>query len=256
MYSSFPSKSLVKVTSDVTGQIINAAQQTTLQTTGTWPRKYNPWWNKECVPTRTQQKKKLKHGELVRKQRGRFGQRMCPPWAALYQKKRPGIDSTKFKGTAGVSWFPFSTLPLHHWKIRLAFLGSTFILCPDHLTIPIFSFKLLKCLAEQHNLVTMGSNTASYNRPFTQCELEMDLHIIKLAAPGPDGLHYKMLRNLSPKALESLLYFFNSFLEKACFPVAWRRESEAWSWVKIHLCLLVTGRSLYPAALGKHMKHL
>ena len=75
------------------------------------------------------------------------------------------------------------------------------------------TFVQLKARAERQRLVLSGGNSASYNQPFTRCELEMALNVTKLSAPGPDGIHYEMLRRLSPESLENLLLLFNLLWE-------------------------------------------
>ena len=53
------------------------------------------------------------------------------------------------------------------------------------------------------------------------CELEVALAAKKQSAPGPDRIHYEMLRHLSPASLSHLLRYFNHLWREAAFSCCW-----------------------------------
>ena len=71
------------------------------------------------------------------------------------------------------------------------------------------SFQRHKLQAERKAVPTSGGLQEPYNCPFTLYELQMALHLSKQTAPGPDGIHYKMLQHLHLSTQERVLYLFN-----------------------------------------------
>lgn len=53
-------------------------------------------------------------------------------------------------------------------------------------------------------------------------KLQLVLHSSKRTAPGPYGIHYKMLQYLHPSTLELVLYLFNRIWLQGCFPLPWK----------------------------------
>uniref|UniRef100_A0A0K8RDZ0 Putative outcast ele5 orf2-h 1e-60-j 4 n=1 Tax=Ixodes ricinus TaxID=34613 RepID=A0A0K8RDZ0_IXORI len=51
---------------------------------------------------------------------------------------------------------------------------------------------------------------------------ELKVAAKKQSAPGPDKIHYEMLRHLSPESLCHLLTFFNHLWKQAAFPQCWK----------------------------------
>lgn len=62
----------------------------------------------------------------------------------------------------------------------------------------------------------------SYNAPFSITELEESLRKSKNTSPGPDEIHYDMIRHLHPTALEYLLALFNHIWQEGKLPNSWR----------------------------------
>lgn len=69
---------------------------------------------------------------------------------------------------------------------------------------------------------TSGGVREAYNQPLTRHELEMVLRSTKPSAPGPDGIHYRMLTHLHPSTLLLILYLFNRVWQEGRFPLAWK----------------------------------
>ena len=61
-----------------------------------------------------------------------------------------------------------------------------------------------------------------YNRPITEGELARELEKVKDSAPGPDGIHYSMLKNLAPSGKQFLLEILNKIFSTGKMPKAWK----------------------------------
>ena len=67
-------------------------------------------------------------------------------------------------------------------------------------------------------------NNAAYNKQFTTKDLISVLQKVKDSAPGEDGVHYKMLKNLPHHAKEHLVKIFNKFFKDTYFPPNWSKS--------------------------------
>ncbi len=76
-------------------------------------------------------------------------------------------------------------------------LGTHFSLvsCGSHLPP---QFILLKAAREQNPITFTLSSDYSYNAPFSIAELSSALQSCKNTCEGPDGVHYQMLKHLTP----------------------------------------------------------
>lgn len=61
-----------------------------------------------------------------------------------------------------------------------------------------------------------------YNEPFSSHELEAALSGSKNTAPGPDNVHYELLRHLSLEAKHVLLEIYNKIWTTGIYPDSWR----------------------------------
>jgi potassium voltage-gated channel Eag-related subfamily H protein 8 len=64
-----------------------------------------------------------------------------------------------------------------------------------------------------------------YNVPFTQRELQSALSAVGNTSPGPDRVHYFMLKNLPDHAQEYLLLLYNKLWSTKYFPPEWRKAT-------------------------------
>ena len=64
-------------------------------------------------------------------------------------------------------------------------------------------------------------NNEEYNNPFNLDELNDTISNSHDTATGPDEIHYKMLKHLPPKSLQTLLDIFNDIWETGKFPENW-----------------------------------
>lgn len=225
----------------VTEQILRAAQQSIPQTSGNVPKKCKPWWNKECATTRADQnrawgrfrryptssnfvefKRRKAKARWTRKQaKWKSWMKYLSSLTSFVPAKEAWDRYRKVNGDYRCFAIPTFNAPSSSLKDIGNILGEHFYNSSSSANYSV-TFGQLKARAERQKLVMSGGNLASYNQPFTRCELEMALNVTKLSAPGPDGIHYEMLRHLSSDSLENLLLFFNLLWEKACFPQAWK----------------------------------
>ena len=66
-----------------------------------------------------------------------------------------------------------------------------------------------------------SKNEEDYNRPFSMEELNHALYEAKDSSPGPDDIHYQMLKHLPEKHLEMLLNTMNKVWLKGMYPKSW-----------------------------------
>ena len=86
-------------------------------------------------------------------------------------------------------------------------------------------FQRIKNRQERHPLIFQSDNTEPYNQPFSMDELRTALGKAHDTAPGPDQIHYQILRHLPGASLQCLLKVFNNILETGKFPPSWREAT-------------------------------
>lgn len=67
-------------------------------------------------------------------------------------------------------------------------------------------------------------NIEFYSSDFTIEELNWNLSRTSNTAPGPDGVHYEMLKHLPIHAKQSLVQIFNKFWKETFFPIEWSKS--------------------------------
>lgn len=92
----------------------------------------------------------------------------------------------------------------------------------DHYT---HTFQEYKNKLERHALNFQSGNTEHYNQPFSMIELQCALVKAHDTAPGPDNVHYQMLKHLPDAALCTLLKIFNNIWETDNFPPSWSKAT-------------------------------
>ena len=83
------------------------------------------------------------------------------------------------------------------------------------------SFKRTRERLEQNEPV-FGDQETEYNVPLSMEELKEALSKCKDTSPGPDEIHYAMIRHLHPSALQTTLKLFNKIWQEGTIPDAWR----------------------------------
>lgn len=106
-----------------------------------------------------------------------------------------------------------------------------------------------------------------YNEEISMTEIWQALSKSKNSAPGPDGIHYQMLKRMHPTAVAAMLSLFNKVWNTHQFPVKWRTTtvlaflkpgkppSEPASYRPITLSSCV-GKLLEKIVNGRLMRHL
>ena len=79
-----------------------------------------------------------------------------------------------------------------------------------------------KLLSEKEKLNFQSDNTESYNAPFTLKELKAALDKAHNTCPGPDDIHYQILKHLPITTLQILLNIYNYIWTTGIFPNSWR----------------------------------
>lgn len=87
-------------------------------------------------------------------------------------------------------------------------------------------FQNLKQKLEKHeqNIFSNSHPSECYNSKITLWELETALNSVRGSSPGPDDIHYDMLKNLNTISKKYILEFFNVILKSGKFPKKWRKS--------------------------------
>ena len=87
------------------------------------------------------------------------------------------------------------------------------------------AFQQLREKEERTPIGFTSNNEEPYNEVFTMEELSSALSRTKDTTPGPDQVHYKMLKYLSQPAKLYLLQMFNKFWIESYFPEQWKNAT-------------------------------
>jgi len=80
------------------------------------------------------------------------------------------------------------------------------------------NFQKYKTQAEQHTIYCTSDNSESYNHPIQLEELKDAINSSKDSTPGPDNIHYQLLKHLRPCSLQLLSSIFNHYWTTDTFP--------------------------------------
>jgi len=87
------------------------------------------------------------------------------------------------------------------------------------------AFQNYKAEAEQHLLNFISDNTESYNHPIQLDELISAINSSKDSSPGPDNVHYQLLKHLPTCLLKLLLSIFNHYWTTDTSPTSWHKAA-------------------------------
>ncbi len=82
-------------------------------------------------------------------------------------------------------------------------------------------FQKVKAQRERKHLNFASQNLEAYNKSFSMQELELALNKSHDTAPGPDQIHYQILKHLPSEILGTLLDIFNGIWTSGNFPPCW-----------------------------------
>ena len=86
-------------------------------------------------------------------------------------------------------------------------------------------FQRINNRQERHPLIFQSDNTEPYNQPFSMDELRTALGKAHVTAPGPDQIHYQILKHLPEASLQCLIKVFKYIWETGEFPPSWREAT-------------------------------
>ena len=69
----------------------------------------------------------------------------------------------------------------------------------------------------------ISDNTESYNQPFTLTEFQNSISKSNNSAPGPDEIHYTLLKKLPTISLKYLLDIYNNIWISGNIPTIWKQ---------------------------------
>ena len=85
--------------------------------------------------------------------------------------------------------------------------------------------KNIKQQKEKRNLKFPSDNSETYNQSFSLSELRDALPKAHDSSPGPDDIHYKLLKHLPDSSLSVLLKTFNDIWETVNVPKSWKEAT-------------------------------
>ena len=86
-------------------------------------------------------------------------------------------------------------------------------------------FQQYKTQAEHYPISFTSDNTESYNHPIQLEELKDAINSSKDSTPGPDNVHYQLLKHLPLRSLKLLLSIFNHYYSTDTFPSNWHNAT-------------------------------
>lgn len=229
----------------LTASIIEAAHKAIPQSSTRLPAKPKPWWTKECSETRKKQncswdvlrRYPTPPNVLAFKQaraKARYVRRQSKK--TTWKKYTSSVNSHtsvkvvwekvhKINGDYRAFSIPLFVLPggvLPSLEQQANILGEHFasVSGSSHYSA---AFLKHKSVIEKKRINCSGGLREPYNRPFTFRELQAALNKSKNTSPGPDRIHYCMLKHLHSNTLQVLLSFFNQIWREGVFPDSWKR---------------------------------
>ena len=84
-------------------------------------------------------------------------------------------------------------------------------------------FQYIKAQKEKQNINFKTNKYLRYNKKFTMRDLKRSLKKSNNSSPGPDQIHYEILRHLPIESLHILLDIINETWKSDTFPESWRK---------------------------------
>ncbi|MBJ5594290.1 hypothetical protein JGG70_24295, partial [Salmonella enterica subsp. enterica serovar Typhimurium] len=228
----------------VTDCLVEAARCSIPKTSTRLPRSPKPWWDSGCRDARRAQHKAWCRFRRYPTDANLLLFRRAKAYARLVRRRSQRQSWIKYVSTisshtnAKVVWDNLCKIhgsyQSHHVSILNTgntiiadlqgiadCLGATFASVSSCQGYPP-SFQSQKARLERSILSFRPYTSAGYNSLFTLVELQDALRRSGHTAPGPDEIHYEMLRHLSPQSLAHLLFLFNRIWCEHVFPDSWR----------------------------------
>ena len=83
-------------------------------------------------------------------------------------------------------------------------------------------FQSIKAQKEKQKINFKTNRNLRYNKKFTMRDLKRSLKKSNISSPGPDQIHYEILRHLPIETLHILLDIINETWKSDTFPESWR----------------------------------
>ena len=87
------------------------------------------------------------------------------------------------------------------------------------------NFQNHKMKAENLKLHFSLNNKEDYNQLFSVAQLDSAISKSHDPSPGPDDIHYQLIKHLSAESLHNLLELFNNISETGFFPPSWPKAT-------------------------------
>ncbi|GBN95984.1 putative RNA-directed DNA polymerase from transposon X-element, partial [Araneus ventricosus] len=227
----------------VTECIIKAAEASIPKSSGKLKRIGKPWWNEKCAEAKKAQRKAwdrfrrypttdnfilFKHAKAIARRIRRQSQRHSfesyvnsirsrISSKVLWEKVRKMLGS--YSGQT-ISVLNSDGQVISDAKAIADTLGKAFAAVSSEESYPR-NFVNLKKQEEMKTISFTSFPEEAYNADFTFQEFQNSLNESHPSSPGPDGIHYHLLKKLNDRSLNIILSLFNRIWNEQVYPVTW-----------------------------------
>lgn len=224
--------------------IISAAEQAIPKTSGRYKRPPVPWWNEEIRDSIRERKRiknllkrtftqqlHLEYKKICAKTKFLIKQSKRKTWESYVSTISPKTDSFKVwqkinKIKGNTSYNPIRLLEYENHSITNEIeiakcLAETFQMVSSNESYSQ-EFLEIKSHSEELQIFPHQNTNDEYNCEITVEEIQRALLTCKGSSPGPDNIHYDMLKKLPIDGLLYICEFYNTIWRKGEFPSEWQ----------------------------------
>ena len=208
-------------------------------------RKAKPWFDEDCQAAKKERNKANrlanKHPSAANSMRSRliqartkklFKQKKCDSWKNYVSSVNVNTPSKKVWNMIRKITGKNVASPMHHIKDENGTLITDRVQIANTLGAAIEKssssknyskeFQSIKAQKEKQNINFKTNKNLRYNKKFTMRDLKRSLKKSNNSSPGPDQIHYEILRHLPIETLHILLDIINETWKSDTFPESWR----------------------------------
>lgn len=230
------------MTETLTSRIITAASASIPQSKGGTVRHNVPWWTAECTIANVERRRALLRYQRSRSMADKISYKRARAIAQSVKKNAKRESWRKYVSTINkdtpmsVVWKRIRRMKGHKQQHSICLTSGGITTATPVRVAEILAdhfadvsngehypaqFMRNKHREEQRPLDFTTVNHEPYNEDLTMTEIFRALTLTSNTSPGPDGVHYKMMRRMHPSALATLLALFNKIWNTQTYPHQW-----------------------------------